>query len=103
MSSFVGTGVAAIVVFIVAVEIGPTKRSQNWSKLSPMEVEKAVGFTTMVPPTDVDLVGVGMIEIDVRTFRVTFWEATRPARIKIENVLIHIFTDLGVLKCYLDI
>ena len=62
MSSFVGTGVAATVVLTVAVETGPTKRSQYSSSVRSIEVEKAVGFGTAVPLSVVDAVGVARIE-----------------------------------------
>lgn len=66
MSSFVGMGVAAMVVFIDAVKTGPTKRSQRLSQLTTMEEEKDVGFGTVVVPLSplmlVEAVGVGMTE-----------------------------------------
>jgi hypothetical protein len=82
MSSFVGTGVAATVVLTVAVEIGPTKRSQYSSKVRPIEVEKAVGFGIAVPLSVVDAVGVGMTDDAAATLQFEqdeFWEVISPA------------------------
>jgi hypothetical protein len=60
---------------MVAVETGPTNRFQRFSTSSTSVLVKAVGFATAVPPSEVDVGGVGMIEVE-------FWAAARPASTK---------------------
>ena len=71
MSSFVGTGVAKTVVFMVAVETGPTNKFQRFSRSITMDEEKAAGFATAVPFRVVERAGVGMIEDVVLEVEVT--------------------------------
>jgi hypothetical protein len=66
MSSDVGTGVASTVVFIDAVETGPTNKSHRSSQVSTIEEVNAVGLGTVVVPLDslrlIEAVGVGTME-----------------------------------------
>jgi hypothetical protein len=78
MSSLVGTGVADTVVFTVAVDTWPTKRSQYSSRFSVKAVENATGFATVDPFNSTDCVGVGMIVAEEKLPKVAFWEATSP-------------------------
>jgi len=59
----VGTGVAETVVFIAAVETGPTKRFQRSSTSRVRAVVKAAGFATVDPLSVVADVGVGIMVV----------------------------------------
>jgi hypothetical protein len=72
------------VVFTVAVEMGPTKRSQRSSTWRVMAVVKAAGFATVLPLSAIAVVGVGMMVVG--RGELEFWQATNPASIDNESI-----------------
>jgi hypothetical protein len=84
-----------MVVFIVAVETGPTKRSQRSSHVMTMEDEKAVGLATVVVPLRlIDAVGVGIIEGEAEALEEPFWATASAACIN-RSVEYFMFTETG--------
>ena len=82
ISSAVGTGVVAAVVFNVAVATGPTYRSQRSSQAITVEKEIAVGFMILRPAE----FGKGAVAdvLEVR-FGDTSWHTTKHAPNKRER------------------
>ena len=76
MSSLVGIGVACTVVFVEAVDTGPTNRSQRSSQVITIGEENAVGLGNVVVPleplTVIEAVGVGIMEGDTTAFEELF-------------------------------